>query len=187
MTEQPNGGAEPAPEAAAPEAPARRGPPIVIAEEVLDDRGEATAALLASAVGELAAESGGRDDIPWARVEAKDLHAAAKACRDGELKMDMLHVMLAVDWVDRIQMIYVLQSMADNRKVMLRVDLPAESPAIDTVADLWEAARWYERETHDLFGVVFTGNDDLAPLLLYEEFEGHPGLKSYPLHDYDMW
>ena len=59
--------------------------------------------------------------------------------------------------------------------------------AIATVTDLWEAASWYERETHDLFGVEFAGNPDLSPLLLYEGFEGHPGLKSFPLHDYEEW
>ena len=170
-----------------PEAPVHRGPPIVVAEEILNERGEETAAVLKRVVGKLAVEWGGRDDIPWVLIGAKDLHEIAKACRDGELGMDMLHLMLAVDWVERIQMIYVLQSMADSRKVILKVDLPAESPSIATVWDLWEAAGWYERETHDLFGVVFEGNDDLAPLLLYDEFEGHPGLKNYPLNDYGMW
>ena len=50
--------------------------------------------------------------------------------------------------------------------------------------DLWEAAGWYEREAHDLFGVVFDGNDDLAPLLLYDEFEGHPMRKDFPTTGY---
>jgi NADH-quinone oxidoreductase subunit C len=191
MTEQSKGddasAEKPASDAPAAEAPAHRGPPIVVAEEILNEQGEATAAALAKVLGELAVDSGGRDDIPWARVEAKDLHEAAQACRDGELGMDMLHLMLAVDWVERIQMVYVLQAMTDSRKVILKVDLPAESPCVATVWDLWEAAGWYEREAHDLFGVVFDGNDDLAPLLLYDEFEGHPGLKSYPLNDYGMW
>jgi len=192
MTEQQSNGGDapaekPAVDAPVAEAPAHRGPPIVIAEEVLNEQGESTRVILKTTLGDLAVESGGRDDIPWARVEAKDLHNSAKACREGELGMDMLHLMLAVDWVDRIQMVYVLQSMGDSRKVILRVDLPAESPAVATVNDLWEAARWYEREAHDLFGVFFEGNDDLAPLLLYEEFEGHPGLKSYPLNDYETW
>ena len=101
--------------------------------------------------------------------------------------MDMLNLMLAVDWVERIQMIYVLYSTKNNRKAILKADLPAESPAIATVTDLWEAASWYEREAHDLFGVDFPGNADLSPLLLYEGFEGHPGLKSYPLNDYEEW
>jgi NADH-quinone oxidoreductase subunit C len=111
----------------------------------------------------------------------------AKKCRDGEMGMDMLNLMLAVDWIDRIQMIYVLYSTTNNRKVILKADLPADAPAIDSLSDLWEAATWYEREAHDLFGVDFPGNRDMSPLLLYEGFEGHPGLKSYPLNDYEEW
>lgn len=177
-------GAKPAGDAPAAERPARHGPPIAVAEEVLNEEGEKTAALLAKVLGALAIEKGGRDDIPWARVEAKEIHKAAKQCRDSELQMDFLHLMLAVDWSDHLQMIYVLYSTPTNRKCILRADIPAEKPSIPTVVDLWEAATWYERETHDLFGVEFEGNDDLAPLLLYPEFVGHPGLKSFPLHDY---
>jgi NADH-quinone oxidoreductase subunit C len=168
--------------------PARRGPPIVVAEEVLNERGETTALLLAKIVGADAVESGGRDDIPWVRVEADKLHDVAERCRDDvDLRMDMLHCELAVDWVERIQMIYALYSVANDRRVVLRVDLPADTPEVATVSDLWIAAGWYERETHDLFGVEFTGNPDMTPLLLYEGFDGHPGLKSYPLHDYEEW
>ena len=191
MTEQPPSDQEqPAGEApsAAGDAPVRRGPPIVIAEEVLDERGEETAALVKDVLGDLAVESGGREDLPWARIDADRLHEAAQRCRDDDtLRMDMLHVQLAVDWVERIQMVYVLYSVPHNRKVVLKVDLPAEQPAIATVTDLWEAASWYEREAHDLFGVDFVGNADMSPLLLYDEFEGHPGLKSFPLNDYEEW
>jgi NADH:ubiquinone oxidoreductase subunit C len=185
MTEQESQANENAPATA--EKPARHGPPIVIAEEVLNERGEETAAQLARTLGAQVLDSAGRDDTPWARVDATELHEAARKCRDGEMRMDMLNLMLAVDWVDRIQMIYVLYSTTNNRKAILKADLPAESPAIKSLTDLWEAATWYERETHDLFGVEFPGNSDMSPLLLYEGFEGHPGLKSYPLNDYDEW
>jgi NADH-quinone oxidoreductase subunit C len=99
----------------------------------------------------------------------------------------MLNVLLAVDWIEKIQVVYVLYSTSNNRKVILRTNLPAESPSVASVTDLWEAAGWFEREAHDLFGVAFPGNDDMEPLLLYDGFEGFPGLKSYPLHDYEEW
>ena len=170
------------------ERPARRGPPVEVAEEVLNAKGEATAEALSAVVGADAMASGGRDDIPWARVAPERLPAVAKRCRDhASLGMDMLHCLLAVDYVERIELDYVLFSIAGDRKLILKVDLPPEAPSIPTVTALWAAAAWYERETHDLFGVVFEGNDDLEPLLLYEGFEGHPGLKSFPLHDYDEY
>ena len=46
---------------------------------------------------------------------------------------------------------------------------------------------WFEREGHDLFGVVFQGHPNLAPLLLYEGFEGYPGRKSFPFHEYSEY
>ncbi len=185
MTEQPPSEGQ-TPSAAQPAA--RRGPPIEIAEEVLDERGEHTAGLLAHALGSMATETGGRDDIPWARVGRADLVRAAEACiASPGLAIDMLHCLLAVDYEDRIELEYVLFSIANDRKVLLKVDLPADSPVADSATGLWEAAGWYERETHDLFGVVFEGNPDLSPLLLYEGFEGYPGLRSFPLHDYEEW
>ncbi len=168
--------------------PARHGPPVEVAEEALNQRGEETAELLARALGDMAVETGGRDDMPWARVRREDIVRAARACVAANgLGVDMLHCLLAVDYVERIELEYVLFSIAHNRKVLLKVDAPADDPVADSVTELWEAAGWYERETHDLFGVVFRGNPDLSPLLLYDGFEGYPGLKSFPLHDYEEW
>ena len=187
MTEQTP---EPAGEAQeAPAAPvARRGPPVEIAVEVLSERGEETARLLETAASPHVLESGGREDIPWVRVAPEHLVEVARRCRDsGELAMDLLHCLLAVDYIERVELVYILFSLAADRKAMLKVDLPPEGPTIETVTGLWEGAGWFERETHDLFGVEFVGNPDLSPLLLYEGFEGHPGLKSFPFHDYEEW
>ena len=186
QTPNPPGEGDGEPPAAA--APVHRGPPIVIAEEVLDERGERTARLLAQVVGPHAQESGGRDDLPWAVVAPENLLEVARKCRNSsELALDMLHLQFAVDYEDHIQMVYVLFSMSLDRKAILRVNLPAENPTVGSVSGLWEAASWYERETHDLFGVEFAGNPDLSPLLLFDGFEGHPGLKSYPFNDYQEW
>ena len=192
MTEQPpNEGAESAAaagQAAAPAPAARRGPPVVVAEEVLNDRGTETAAMLAALAAPHVLASGGRDDNPWVRIAPEHLHAVAAASRDSaELSMDMLHLEFAVDYVERIEMVYALYSVANDRRAMLKVDLSPEAPSIFSVTDVWIAAGWYERETHDLFGVDFPGNPDLSPLLLYEGFEGYPGLKSYPFNDYEEW
>ena len=58
---------------------------------------------------------------------------------------------------------------------------------LPTVTGVWGGADWYERESNDLFGVRFEGHPNLVPLLLYEDFEGYPGRKSFPFHDYDEW
>ena len=69
--------------------------------------------------------------------------------------------------------------------LVLRALLPRESPVVASVAHLYAGARWHERETHEMFGVDFTGPDgerlDLETLLLPEEFEGHPLRKDFVL------
>ena len=167
---------------------AHRGPPIETAVEVLSERGEATAKRLAAALGADAIDAGGRGETPWARVELPTLERTLRRCRDDDsLRLGMLHCLLAVDYVERIELDYVLASVAHNRKAIIKVDLPANAPSAPTATHLWQAAAWYEREAHDLFGVAFDGNDDLAPLLLFEGFEGRPGLKSFPLHEYEEY
>ena len=99
--------------------------------------------------------------------------------------MSGLLCMLAVDHKEYIQMVYLLQSLEHEHTLAIKTDLPYDEPRVPTVSDIWRAAHWYERETHDLFGVEFEGNPDLSPLLLYEGFEGYPGRKEFPLHEYD--
>lgn len=185
MTEQSAAGE---PEQAAPSPPARRGPPVETAEETLSPRGERAAGALRLALRDLMIESGGRDDVPWARIDRRDLLRAASACASSpNLAMDMLHCLLAVDYEERIELNYALFSLAQGHKAILKVDLPPDDARADSLVGLWDAAGWHERETHDLFGVRFDGNPDLSPLLLYEGFEGRPGLRSFPLHDYEEW
>ena len=168
--------------------PARREPAVQVAEEMLNERGERTATHLERIAGDAAVESGGRDEMPWVRVEPDRLPALARRCRDDAvLKADMLHCLLAVDYVDHIELDYVLFGIGSGHRLLLKTSVPADNPVAPTLTHLWEAAAWYEREAHDLFGVTFEGNDDLEPLLLFEGFEGHPGLKSFPLHEYDEW
>ena len=157
--------------AATPET-ARSGPPIQLAEEVLDQRGQQTLALIKNAFGTNIINSGGRDDLPWVSIP---------------LKMDMLHCLFAVDYVEHIELNYILFSIQNGRKMIIKTNLNAQEPSINSITHLWDAAAWYEREAHDLFGVFFEGNNDLEPLLLFEGFQGHPGLKSFPLHDYEEY
>ena len=71
--------------------------------------------------------------------------------------------------------------------MVIKVNLPSDKPSVETVTSVWRGANWFEREAHDLFGVVFNGHPDLRPLLLYEGFEGFPGRKAFPSHEYTEW
>ena len=62
----------------------------------------------------------------------------------------------------------------------LKVRLNAESPHIATVAGIWPAANWLEREVWDMFGIVFDGHPDPRRLLMPEDWDGYPLRKDYP-------
>ncbi|SHK55011.1 NADH-quinone oxidoreductase subunit C [Actinacidiphila paucisporea] len=67
------------------------------------------------------------------------------------------------------------------RRLLLRTTVGYDDPALPTATGVHPGAAWHERETHEMFGVAFTGHPGLAPLLLPEEFEGHPLRKDFVL------
>lgn len=82
----------------------------------------------------------------------------------------------------RFAVVYHLLSIANNRRLRLRV-FTGESnpPVLPSVVDIWSSANWFERETFDLFGVLFEGHPDLRRILTDYGFIGHPFRKDFPL------
>ncbi|WP_367321392.1 NADH-quinone oxidoreductase subunit C [Streptomyces sp. HUAS ZL42] len=72
-------------------------------------------------------------------------------------------------------------ALAPVRRLLLRTTVPHESPALASAVDVYAGAAWHERETHEMFGVVFEGHPALDHLLLPEAFEGHPLRKDFVL------
>ena len=68
-----------------------------------------------------------------------------------------------------------------NHHARLKVHCAAEDPRCPTISDVWPGANWAERETWELFGIVFDGHPHLVKLLLPEQFEGHPLRKDFML------
>ena len=81
---------------------------------------------------------------------------------------------------NRIDVVYHLLSMTRNVRIRVKAKIPQDG-SIPSVVDLFPSAMWYERETYDLFGVVFEGNHDLRRILTDYGFEGHPLRKDFPL------
>jgi NADH-quinone oxidoreductase subunit C len=101
---------------------------------------------------------------------------------DGAL-FDLCSDVTATDWpprAERFDVVYALYSTRLRHRVRLKVRV-AEESSVPSVASVWPAANWLEREVFDLFGIRFDGHPDLRRILMPEEWQGHPQRKDYPL------
>jgi NADH-quinone oxidoreductase subunit C len=109
---------------------------------------------------------------------------------DPECAFDLLVDLTAVDYLTfpgredgpRFEVVYHLYSVPHSHRVRLKVRVEEDDPVVPTATGLWPIANWLEREVWDMFGIRFEGHPDLRRLLLYEEFEGHPLRKDYPVN-----
>jgi NADH-quinone oxidoreductase subunit C len=82
----------------------------------------------------------------------------------------------------RYAVVYHLLSLANNCRLRVRsFAADDEFPVVPSVIEVWPGANWYERETFDLFGIMFPGHPDLRRLLTDYGFIGHPFRKDFPL------
>jgi NADH-quinone oxidoreductase subunit C len=77
--------------------------------------------------------------------------------------------------------VYHLLSMTYNRRIRLEVSVPDADPHIPSVVPTYPGADWHERETYDMFGIVFDGHPALTRILMPDDWPGHPQRKDYPL------
>jgi NADH-quinone oxidoreductase subunit C len=117
-------------------------------------------------------------DVPVARW-----WAAVGAARDpGALGCDFFDWLSAVDELDEgFAVVVHLWSSRRRHGLLLRARVPRENSVVESVVDLFPGAAWHERETFEMFGIVFARHPDLRPLLLPPEFEGHPLRKEFVL------
>ena len=87
----------------------------------------------------------------------------------------------------RFEVNYHLFSTRHHNRLRLKVLLSEDDPHVETVTTLWKTADWHERETFDLFGVIFDGHPDLRRILLPSDFDGHALRKDYPLRGYEPY
>jgi len=120
-----------------------------------------------------------------ARVAKKTWKKVALFLRD-ELQMNHIIDITAVDYPERepelprFEMKLIVRSMSTNDRVRIAAHL-ADGEKIDSLTDVWRGANWAEREIFDMFGISFNGHPDQRRILMYEEFEGHPLRKDYPI------
>ena len=82
---------------------------------------------------------------------------------------------------ERFVVVYHFFSLEHKHRLRLVVPLAEAEPEVDSLVSLWAGADWLEREVWDMYGIRFRGHPDLKRILMYEEFEGHPLRKDYPV------
>lgn len=85
-----------------------------------------------------------------------------------------------VDAVGRFEVCFQLRSMKHRYRIRLKVRAPEADPRVPSLAALWPAFDWQERETFDMYGIRFDAHPDLRRIYLYEEFVGYPLRRDYP-------
>jgi NADH-quinone oxidoreductase subunit C len=87
----------------------------------------------------------------------------------------------------RFEVNYHLFSTTKRHRVRLKVLLNEEDAHVLSVTPVWRTANWHERETYDMFGVIFDGHPDLRRILLPDDWEGHALRKDFPLRGYEPY
>jgi NADH-quinone oxidoreductase subunit C len=125
---------------------------------------------------------------PFVVLEAAALVPALSFLRDDpDCRMEMLHNLTAVERSECMELVYHVCSLAHHHALTLKLRCPRPeggnhdtwTPDVPSVAGVYPAANWHEREQWDLLGVRFIGHPDLRRILLPEEWKGHPLRKDY--------
>jgi NADH-quinone oxidoreductase subunit C len=124
----------------------------------------------------------------WIAVAPENVHTALSALRDEGYRL--LVFMTCVDhlgdasratWPGRFELVYQLRNMETREQVRVRAFVDGEPPRIASVQDLFPPANWDERETYDMFGVLFDGHPELTRILMPDDWVGHPLRRDFPV------
>jgi len=104
---------------------------------------------------------------------------------DPRAAMNQIIDLCGVDYPDRdprFEVVAHLRSTERGHRLRLKTRIAEEEgpPEVDSLTPIWRGANWLERETFDMYGIVFRGHPDLRRILMYPEFKGHPLRKDYP-------
>ena len=81
----------------------------------------------------------------------------------------------------RFEVIYILRTSDFKNTITVRTKLTNDNLEIDSICDLYYSANWAERETYDMYGIIFKGHPNLKRILNHQEFVGHPLRKDYEI------
>jgi len=134
---------------------------------------------LATRLGDLARVST-LHDMVVVDVDAAGLLEVATVVRDDPAtRCDLYSVNAGVDTGTELRSVTFVRGIDTRVFVMLRTPCDALEPHVPSLTSVWEGANWCERETYDMFGIMFDGHPDLRRIFLEESFPGHPLRKSF--------
>ncbi len=103
---------------------------------------------------------------------------------DPGLRFELCSSVSGVDYLgtpDRLHSVVHLTSMTYRRRIRLEVSVPVEDPHVPSITSVYPTADWQERESWDMFGIIYDGHPALTRILMPDDWEGHPQRKDYPL------
>ena len=117
-------------------------------------------------------------------IKAARLVDVAKILRD-QLRFEMCVGVNGIHFPEEtsreLHAVYSLLSITRNQRIRLEVCVSEKEPHIPSVVDVWAGANWHERETYDMFGIVFDNHPGLTRILMPDDWAGFPQRKDYPL------
>ena len=117
-------------------------------------------------------------------IKREKLFEVAKVLRDTlrfEVCLGVSGVHYPEDKGRELHAVYPLLSMTNNRRIRLEVSVSDSDPHIPSLVEVWAGNNWHERETFDMFGIIFDGHPALTRILMPDDWPGHPQRKDYPL------
>lgn len=124
-------------------------------------------------------EGGGVKDA-FCKVAPERIVEIARFLRDEpDLRFDFLQCLTGIDTKTTLTTVYHLWSYPHRHGIVLKAEVPRETPVCPSVAPVWSTADWHERESYDLLGIEYAGHPDLRRIMLPDDWEGHPLRKDY--------
>jgi len=125
-----------------------------------------------------------RDELTL-HVKREHVLELSKVLRnDPALRFELLSSVSGVDYLGtehRLHAVYHFTSMTYRRRVRVEAEVSVEDPHVPSVTPIYPTADWQERETYDMFGIVFDGHPALTRILMPDDWDGFPQRKDYPL------
>jgi len=125
--------------------------------------------------------------VPRVAIAAVCAHLKAAPGFEFDMLSDITGADRGTEEEPRFEVNYHLFSTKRFHRLRLKVLLNLEDTHVPTVTGVWRTANWHERETFDMFGVVFDGHPDLRRILLPDDWQGHALRKDFPLRGYEPY